>query len=251
MPARHTASRSVSESASQPRIARQNRAFRCGMRTALPRLVQEEIDTKSRRPGAWKEWLRSFWPSYRDVTVGGARARYFCCGSGPPLLFLASPLALARSYRRATRTLCRSHTVVCVELPGSGGSQPLGEPWSVERYAEWALELVRYLPLAAPIVVGHGGSIAIAAELARRAPSEIGGLVLVEAGRSPTRLGLHAAPEALWNALRHRTTFVEHVKNACSTSLALARAGGPVPTIRATHLAGDWPSRIRYLTCAD
>lgn len=192
-------------------------------------------------------WLRSLWPSYRDlapsyreVTVDGARARYLCCGSGPPLLLLASPLALARTYQRAIRSLCRSFTVVCVELPGSGGSERLAEPWSTQRYAEWALELVRYLPLAAPIVVGHGGSTAIAAALAALAPAEIGGLVLVDAPGTSGRLGVRALPEVVWNALRHRSTFAEHVKNACTSNAALAGHDGAVPTLRATLRAEDW-----------
>ncbi len=207
-----------------------------------------------------KDWLRSSWPAYREVTVDGARARYLCHGSGPPLLLLASPLALARRYRRAIRALSRSFTVVCVELPGSGGSEQLDGPWSVERYAEWVLELVRYLPLAAPIVVGHGGSTAIAAEVARQAPSEIGGLVLVEAPRHTARVGLRMLPHVLWNALRHHGTFAEHVKNACSPTLPLLRGADAVPTLRATLLADDWrvvvdgreplPSAIRRFVAA-
>lgn len=173
--------------------------------------------------------------------MDGARARYLCCGSGPPLLLLASPLALARTYRRAIRTLCRSFTIVCVELPGSGGSERLAEPWTTKRYAEWALELVRYLPLAAPVVVGHGGSTAIAVELAALAPAEIGGLVLVDALGTSAQLGVRALPEVVWNALRHRSTFAEHVKNACTSSSAPFSARGlAVPTLRATLRADDW-----------
>ena len=187
-----------------------------------------------------KEWLRSLRPSYREVTVGGARARYFCCGSGPPLLLLASPLALARTYQRAIRSLSLWFTVVCVEVPGSGGSERLAEPWSVRRYAVWVLELVCYLPLAAPIVVGDGGSTAIAAELAKLAPSEIGGLVLVDAPGTSTQLGVRSLPQVAWNALYHRSTFAEHVKNACTTSAALLGSAVAVPTLRATLRADDW-----------
>lgn len=165
-----------------------------------------------------KEWLRYLWPSYREVTVDGARARYLCAGSGPPLLLLASPLALARTYQCAIRLLSRSFTVVCVELPGSGGSERLAEPWSVERYAAWVLELVRYLPLAAPIVVGHGGSTAIAAAFAKLAPSEIGGLVVVDEPGTSTQLGVRALPHVVWNALLHRSTFADHVRNACTAN---------------------------------
>ncbi len=181
-----------------------------------------------------KEWLRSLWPVYREVTVDGARARYLCHGSGPPLLLLASPLALARRYHRAIRSLSRSFTVVCVELPGSGGSEQLPKPWSVERYAKWVVELVRYLPLAAPIVVGHGGSTAIAAEVARLAPSEIGGLVLIDVPRATAAHRLRMLPQALWNAFRHHAIFAEHVKNACRPTPALRRfvaavRGRPLP----------------------
>jgi pimeloyl-ACP methyl ester carboxylesterase len=197
--------------------------------------------------GAAQTWLRSLWPcprdlwlSYREVTVDGARARYLCSGSGPPLLLLASPLALARTYRRAIRTLCRSFTVVCVELPGSGGSERLREPWTTKRYAEWALELIRYLPLAAPVVVGHGASTAIAAELAALAPAEIGGLVIIDARGTSAQLGVRALPEVVWNGLRHRSTFAEHVKNACASSAPFSVRGLAVPTLRATLRAGDW-----------
>jgi len=179
-----------------------------------------------------EDWLESLRPSYREVTVDGARARYLCRGSGPPLLLLASPLALARTYRRAIRTLSNSYTVVCVELPGSGGSERLAEPWSVERYADWLLELVRYLPLAAPIVVGHGASTPIAAALAKLAPSELGGLVLIEASGASTQLGVRALPQMVWNALCHRSTFAEHVKNACTASAALLGSAFAVPTLR-------------------
>lgn len=187
-----------------------------------------------------KEWLHGLRPAYREVTVDGARARYLCCGSGPPLLLVASPLALASTYRRAIRTLCRSFTVVCVELPGSGGSERLLEPWSTARYAAWVLELVRYLPLAAPVVVGHGASTAVAAALAELAPSEIGGLVLVDAPGAAGQLGLRALPQVVWNALLHRGTIADHVKNACTSSGLLLGAPVGVPTLRASVRADDW-----------
>jgi pimeloyl-ACP methyl ester carboxylesterase len=157
---------------------------------------------------------------YRDVKVGGARARYLCCGSGPPLLLLVSPLALARTYLPAVRSLCRSFTVVCVELPGSGRSERLPEPWSVERYAEWTLELVRHLPLAAPVVMAHGASAPIATELARIAPGEISGVVLGDPRGATWSGGRRSLPSAAWNAFRHRATFPEHAKNAYAHVMA-------------------------------
>jgi pimeloyl-ACP methyl ester carboxylesterase len=181
--------------------------------------------------------MRSLWPSYREVTVDGARARYLCTGSGPPLLLLASPLALGRTYLRAVGALRRSFTVVCVELPGSGGSERLAAPWSVERYAAWTLELIRHLPLAAPIVVGHAGSSAIARELAQLAPDEIGGLVVLDGTSSAQPFGLRAIHHLAWNALRHRGVFAEHVKNACTWDRAPAPPALGVSSLLATRIA--------------
>jgi pimeloyl-ACP methyl ester carboxylesterase len=175
--------------------------------------------------------------TYRDVKVDGARARYLCCGSGPPLLLLVDPLALGRTYVHAVRALSRSFTVVCVELPGSGGSERLPEPWSVERYAAWTLELIRHLPLAAPIVVGHAGSSAIARELAQLAPDEIGGLVVLDGTSSAQPFGLRAIHHLAWNALRHRGVFAEHVKNACTWDRAPAPPALGVSSLLATRIA--------------
>jgi pimeloyl-ACP methyl ester carboxylesterase len=166
--------------------------------------------------------------TYRDVKVDGARARYLCCGSGPPLLLLVDPLALGRTYVHAVRALSRSFTVVCVELPGSGGSERLPEPWSLERYAEWTLELVRHLPLAAPVVMAHGASAPIATELARLAPKEIGGVVLADPRGTTPATGLRALLSLAVNALRHPGTLSAHAKNAyaCSSLASQLRARG-------------------------
>lgn len=170
--------------------------------------------------------------------LGGAHARYSCRGSGPPLLLLASPLVRARTYAHAAAELSGSFTVVCVELPGAGGSARLREPWTTRRYAEWSLELIRHLPLAAPIIVGHGGAVPIAAELARIAPDEVGGVVLVDAPGTLEAFQPRALPDMILNAFRHRGTFMEHVKNAYACTSLRAAPQLPVPTLLATHSSG-------------
>lgn len=206
-------------------------------------LVRKEVA----KAGSLGTWWSSLRPSFRHVNVQGVRARYLCNGSGPPLLLLCSPLGFARTYMRAMRSLCRSFTVVCVELPGSGGSDRLEHPWSVERYAEWVLELVRHLPLAAPIVVGHGAAVPIAQELAQIAPDEIGGLVLAEA---PGAFNVRALPQIVLNALRHRTSFAVHVRTARAATpyAALGPASSAsVPTVHAQRLEDDWRSIRRFV----
>src|SRR5690606_19125709 len=71
-------------------------------------------------------------PSMRRIRAGGAEARYLIAGSGPPVLVVASPLVLARTYARMARLLAASFTVVVIEPPGSGGSQRLDRAWSFE-----------------------------------------------------------------------------------------------------------------------
>jgi pimeloyl-ACP methyl ester carboxylesterase len=208
--------------------------------------VRKEV-TKT---GSLRAWWSTLWPSFREVHVDGVRARYLCNGSGPPLLLLASPLAFGRSYMRAMRSLCRSFTVVCVELPGSGGSERLARPWSSERYAQWVLELVRYLPLAAPIVVGHGPSAAIAVEVGRLAPHEIGGIVLADEPGTAPAFSIRALPELVLNAARHRATIAEHLKAAATASAhaALGMGSAPlVPTLHASRLDEDWRSIRRFV----
>jgi pimeloyl-ACP methyl ester carboxylesterase len=218
-----------------------------GTGAAAQRFVRNGV-TKAR---SLRSWWSSLWPSFREAHVLGVRARYLCNGSGPPLLVLTSPLAFGRTYMRAMRSLCRSFTVVCVELPGSGGSEKLAEPWSVEQYAEWTLELVRYLPLAAPVVIGHGASAAVAVELARLAPQEIGGVVLADAPGASPAFGVRALPEIILNAVRHRSTFAEHVKAArgATARAALESTARPlvVPTLHASRLADDWKSIRRFV----
>jgi pimeloyl-ACP methyl ester carboxylesterase len=188
--------------------------------------------------------LRAFrGPVPRELRLEGRSARYLCAGSGPPLLVLPSPLLTARTYLPLLGALQRSFTVVILELAGSGGSARLERSWSIEEQAHWVLEAVRRLPLAAPLLVGHSASGAVALELARRAPRDVRGVVLASpcgvgrprrrAERVVSRLldailepafTLTAAPHLLTNALRHRGRAMEHARSVEDIHLeAIAR----------------------------
>jgi len=199
--------------------------------------VAKQVAINPRADG-FASWWSALRPSFRQVRVAGIEARYSCRGSGPPLLLLASPLVRAGTYDHAVRALSRSFTVVCVELPGAGLSSRLVDPWTARQYAEWSLELIRHLPLAAPIVVGHGAAAQVATELAHLAPNEIGGVVLADAPPTLSAFELRALPGMILNALRHRGTFVEHVKNASTCASLVSAADLPVPMLRANREAG-------------
>jgi pimeloyl-ACP methyl ester carboxylesterase len=199
----------------------------------------------------------------RRLRLDGIESRYVLAGSGPPLLLVASPLVLARTYRPVVRCLASSFTVVVVEPPGAGGSERLSHAWSFERYGAWLVELVRRMPLARPIVVGHSDSAPIVLAAARIAPDELRGIVLVGAcgastPRSVARLvaaraidaigepkfSLRVAPHLLRNVLRHRGIFVEHVRAAASAVCARAAEDVRVPTLLA------WGDRDRTVPLA-
>ena len=174
-------------------------------------------------------------PGFREIVIDGVTARYLCLGSGPPILVIASPLVGARRYLPMMQALAPSFTVVCVELPGSGGSGKLEEAWTVAQYAEWTIELCRRMPLAAPLLIGHAASARVALEVSRLVPSEVAGAILVER-EGLGELTASAAPDVVRNALRHRGTFAENMRAACSPpysmrGAALAAPGRPVAPV--------------------
>gem|GEM_PF-4779813 len=189
-------------------------------------------------------WWQTLWPTFREAVIDGVSARYLCTGSGPPVLLLASPHTRARSYLGAMRALARSFTVVCVELPGSGGSSRLERAWDVDRYAAWTVELIRRLPLAMPIVIGHAASAPVALALTERAPHELGGAFVVECPDLTTALSARALPEVVANAVRHRGAFVQQLRALFSPEAGPARlAAGSrafeVPVVRTSAAEMD------------
>ncbi|MFN7132157.1 MAG: alpha/beta fold hydrolase, partial [Myxococcales bacterium] len=118
------------------------------------------------------------------LDVPGARLRVLEAGEGPPLLLLASPLLLARSYHPVVRALRRDYRVLVAELPGSGGSSRRTRWDPVER-ADVVAHLLDALALRQPLVIAHSLSGPVAIALALRAPERLGGLVLSDVIGAP------------------------------------------------------------------
>lgn len=202
------------------------------------------------RPRARHVHWRS--PSSRTIRIDGVEARYLVAGSGAPLLVVASPLLSARAYLPVMRALASWFTVIVVDLPGAGGSGRLEHAWSAERYGAWIVELIARMPLAAPILVGHADAAPLVIEAARLAPDELRAVVLVGPwgggstrgllhlvlGRARDALGelaftLRKARHLLANAIRHRRTFVEHLRSARRADMIAAARGLRVDTMLA------------------
>jgi pimeloyl-ACP methyl ester carboxylesterase len=111
--------------------------------------------------------------------VNGSRGWYAAVGDGPPVVFLASPFALARTYREPARHLARSFRVVTVEMPGSGHADRVPRPWGVAEYAAWAAGFLDHLDVTDATLIGHSHSGATALAVAARFPGRVGRVVLV------------------------------------------------------------------------
>ncbi len=126
----------------------------------------------------------------RPADVGGYRGWYAVTGDGPPAVLLASPLALAVSYRDTAFYLGRGHRVYTVAMPGSGRGSSVPTGWGIEEYAGWAAGLLDALGLERVTLIGHSHAGAVATALAALHPRRIGRLVLADSsGAIPDTLG--------------------------------------------------------------
>jgi len=109
------------------------------------------------------------------VTVAGRRVRYLEAGEGPPLILQHGWPQSSWAWRKVIGPLAADHRVICPDLPGFGGSDPLsGEK---ERLAAWLLEVMDALDVERAKLGAHdwGGFVGFLACL--RAPERFSSLV--------------------------------------------------------------------------
>lgn len=121
------------------------------------------------------------------TTVEGVRVHYIeRSGSGPPIVLLHGLPGTAEDWNEVTPLLAGRRTIA-IDRPGFG--------WSGDGYMRFARQLevldalLRRLGASRPVLVGHsyGGTIALG--FAERYPSQVSGLVLVDAAAAGTRTG--------------------------------------------------------------
>lgn len=101
-------------------------------------------------------------------------------GEGRPVVLVHGLPGSVRDFRYLVPELATRARVVCVDLPGFGGtSVAAGPDASPEGRAAFVLELIDALGLKRPVIVGHsmGGMVAVAAISLR--PEVFGGLGLI------------------------------------------------------------------------
>ncbi len=126
-------------------------------------------------------------PSGSFVQVGKLRVHYLeRPGSGTPVVLIHGLPGTAEDFNAVTPLLA-GHRTIAFDRPGFGYS---GSGYvSFDRQLETLDALMRQLHLLRPVLVGHsyGGTVALG--FAERHPSEVSGLVLVDAAAAGQHLG--------------------------------------------------------------
>ena len=133
-------------------------------------------------------------PSGSFIRLGTLRIHYLeRPGSGTPIVLIHGLPGTAEDFNAVTRLLA-GHRTIAFDRPGFGYS---GDGYmEFDRQIETLHSLLSALHISRPILVGHsyGGTLALG--FAERHPSELSGLVLVDAAAGGQHLGSYDAFQA-------------------------------------------------------
>jgi pimeloyl-ACP methyl ester carboxylesterase len=117
--------------------------------------------------------------------------RYFVGGEGPPILLVHGLGGMASNWRLVAPLLAEDSRVIVPELPGHGGSAPLGRAESVDPFAAAVLEVAEAEHAVPAPWVGHSFGAVVGLRAAVRRPEAVAGLVLAAGAgiSSATRIG--------------------------------------------------------------
>ncbi|MEN4919021.1 alpha/beta hydrolase [Achromobacter spanius] len=144
---------------------------------------------------------------------------------GPPLLMLHTAGADSRQYHAlmADADLCRQWRMIAFDMPGHGRSMPLpGQAWidaglSRESYLRICLAVMRQLAGEPAVLLGCSMGAAMALVIAAQRPSEVAGVVALEAPYKATgrRSPMLCHPEV--NQAAHNPAYVRGLMGPAST----------------------------------
>ncbi len=179
-------------------------------------------------------------PTGSFVQVGKLRIHYIeRPGPGTPVVLIHGLPGTAEDWEDVTPLLA-GHRTIAIDRPGFGYST--GGYVQFDRQLEAIDELLHKLHIVRPVLVGHsyGGTISLG--FAERYPSEVRGLVLVDAAATAGKIG------AFEQAQAHLVKFLQlpvirQVANAtfgqllitASVNQAESEAFDPLPVVAAHH----------------
>ena len=116
---------------------------------------------------------------HRFVACGERRVMVRWAGSGPPVLLLHESPVSSAAFVPLIGSLAERFTVIALDTPGYGGSDPLASHRpQIADYADALRETVDALGLERAAVFGRHTGAAIAIEFASRYPERVSGAVL-------------------------------------------------------------------------
>jgi pimeloyl-ACP methyl ester carboxylesterase len=115
----------------------------------------------------------------KSIKVNGLDVHYYAAGQGEPLVVIHGGGGDARSWWKNIAELAVNYTVYAPDLPGFGGSQPLGDSYYIPELSEFLGKFAASLGLERFHLVGHSLGGGIALNYALKSPNRVKKLVLV------------------------------------------------------------------------
>ena len=130
-------------------------------------------------------------PEDRWLQLSGINARYWRCGSGPPLVLLHGIGGSLEAWHRNIPTLSAGHEVIALELPGCGrtSAPPAYPKDTLGLFAQFVAAELDHLGLDRAVLVGSSLGGAVAIEYALRFPQRLDALILVSSAGLSTAVG--------------------------------------------------------------
>jgi pimeloyl-ACP methyl ester carboxylesterase len=121
------------------------------------------------------------------VTVEKLRVRYVVCGSGPAVVMIHGNAGSIEDFEfGAIETLSSNYRVIAIDRPGHGKSdRPNGKTVDVEHQARLLHQLLSYLGVVRPVLLGHSWGAALVLSYVLQYPTEVSALILVAPAAYP------------------------------------------------------------------
>ena len=119
--------------------------------------------------------------------INNIKLHYQIIGHGPLVVLLHSQPSNQQQFNKLKNTLQNSYTVISVDRPGMGYSDPVKDvsPKRLELQAQLIRELIKSITDEKPILVGHSYGGALALSYAIQYEDEIEGLLVINTASHP------------------------------------------------------------------
>jgi len=101
-----------------------------------------------------------------NIIVNGLSVSYTKEGRGPAVLFVHGWGDTKETFNTLIKKFAERHTIIALDLPGFGASEPPDSAWSLENYAVFLLDFLKKIgktEIYAAVGHSNGGAIALKA----------------------------------------------------------------------------------------